>query len=247
MFQRGDAVGADHLTAHVVAVGGAEHDLDVDDRASGHLDDGDLWIVVLAEGSGAAARREYAHSSRLVVEQPTDDVELVHRRVGHRHLAREARRHPRVAVHAVDDQGHADRAGVDRRLHLPVAGVEASHEPDLHEPTTADRLRRDDRSRVVERGSERLLAQHRFAGSEARVHLGGVGEADASDDHGVDVGAGDERFRAVVGGRRQFGGERCRAGCVDVEHTRHRRTADPTGQRAGVLRADRAGPDDSDP
>ena len=149
-----------------------------------------------ARGSRTSTARD------LLAQQPAQDVGLVHGAVGDDHRAVEERVHERVAVRAVHEQRPADRARVEPGLEVDVARVEAAHEADADEATAGGALGLDDPPRRLRRGRERLLAQHRLAGRDAREHVRLVREHGRGDDDGVHIVGRDQLQAVRVRGRR---------------------------------------------
>ena len=115
-------------------------------------------------------------------------------------------------MRVVDHEGLADLAGIEDGLHLPVGGIEATHETDGDELLARLLFGLHDAYAGVGGGGEGFLAEDVLAGFDGRDHVGFVGGPDAADHDGVDVVRGDE-FRGAREGRR----------------------ADPVGDLPGVL------------
>jgi hypothetical protein len=72
---------------------------------------------------------------------------------------------------AVKHQRRSDRALLNRLLHGPISRIEATHEPDLDEPSSEGGFRIEDRRTIGLGRRHRLLAEDRFAGSDRRDHI----------------------------------------------------------------------------
>ena len=68
-----------------------------------------------------------------------------------------------------------------------VGAVVAAHEPHLDQPAPDGHLGLENLQGVLAGGGQRLLAQHRLAGVDAREHLLGVQRPRRGDHDGVDV------------------------------------------------------------
>ena len=77
---------ADDLAADVVAVLGVDEQLVIDEHAVGHLEQQDQRVVHAFFGLAGPSRLEHGGADDLLVEQPPDQVDLVHRRVAENHL-----------------------------------------------------------------------------------------------------------------------------------------------------------------
>ena len=150
-------------------------------------------------------------------------------------------------MRAVHDERIADLARVESLLESRVAGVEAAHEADAHEPAAERRLGLDDAQARLGVRSQRLLAEHRLAGVEARERELLVRGRRRRDDHRLDVAVADELVRVRVDrrdavlGRDTLGGLReCVADGGDP------RTGYGSAENADVGGAHQAGTDDAD-
>ncbi|GHE06262.1 hypothetical protein GCM10010339_45740 [Streptomyces alanosinicus] len=76
---------ADHLALDVVAVPAVDEDLQVETDALGGLEEHDLRVPQMGEPPARGARGDHLGGDDLVVQQPAQDVHLVHRRVQGRH------------------------------------------------------------------------------------------------------------------------------------------------------------------
>ena len=243
--QAGDAFLAAHLAADVVAVGDVDRDLDVDERAGGHVQEHEDRIAQLLP-AGVAAGHPHLDAGHLVTEQPARDIRVVHQRVVERHLGRvEPFRHRRVAVRRVVKERRPKRAAVDHRLQPAIVGVEAAHEADLHETPAERDLRVHHPERSGLGGDKRLLAEDRLPGGDRGEELRLVGGPPGADHHRLDLRRRDQRLGSVEGvGALRRG--RLGAGEVDVGDADDLDPGKHLRQPADVVLADHPGADHSD-
>ena len=93
---------------------------------------------------------------------------------------------------AVRHQRSTQLAGVEDLLHLDVVRVKATHEADLQQTLAGSLLRLYDLLRVLEGGSQRLLAEYRLAGLDALYRQISVGAVPGCDNNSVDLGRSDQ-------------------------------------------------------
>ena len=101
--------------------------------------------------------------SVILAEQPAQNVDFVNHGVFNCHGVVPVIRNRRVAVCAVQQQGFAVLAAVNRCLQLLVAFVIAAHEANLNQLLAGLHLRLNDALARIGLGSERLLAEHILA------------------------------------------------------------------------------------
>ena len=150
-------------------------------------DDRRVDVVVLGKDLEPADRARRIDLVDLRAEEPADDVEVVDRevteqpaRLGDVALMRRGR----VVAGQPEGVDRAQRTRLDEPARLPVAGIEATLEPELERQAAGLDLGRD-RDRVGEVLGQRLLAEDRPPAGDRRPDERRVGAGRRRDDHGV--------------------------------------------------------------
>ena len=191
------AVLADDFAVDVIAELAVDEDLIVDADAALRAQEHDLRILQMCRRCARDAREKHLRGDEVVVDEPVNDVDLVNRRVVHRHLGGVAVGYERVAMRAVHHERRTVCAGLQSLLDLQIALVIAAHKAELNEVFAALYLGIDDGEAVLGGRAEGLLTEDALARADGGEQCVLVRKAWSDDEDGVDIGAVDEVVRIL--------------------------------------------------